>query len=39
MPVMINLNPSNVTWTQQPSEEGFWEYTTEFNNLYSEEDL
>ncbi len=39
MPVMVNLNPSNVTWTQQPSEENFWEYTTEFNNLYSEEDL
>lgn len=35
-PNLINLDPTNVQWTQNPSSEGFWEYTTEFDNLYSE---
>ncbi len=39
MPTMVNLSPSNVTWSQTPNSDDFWEYTTEFNKLYSEEDL
>lgn len=35
-PDMINLSPSNVTWTKTPSAEGFWEYTDELNALYSD---
>jgi hypothetical protein len=37
MPQMINLNPSQVTWSQEPSGEAFWEYTDEFNSLYVED--
>jgi hypothetical protein len=36
-PEMLNLDPSNVTWTQTPSSENFWKYTDEFNALYSED--
>lgn len=39
MPTMVNLSPSNVIWSQTPNWENFWEYTADFNNLYSEEDL
>lgn len=39
MPEMINLNPNLVAWSQTPSEEDFWEYTQEFDSLYSEDDL
>ena len=35
-PEMINLDPTNVSWVQTPSAEGFWEYTDEFNALYSD---
>jgi len=35
-PEMINLDSSNVTWTQTPDSENFWEYTDEFNALYSD---
>ena len=35
-PEMVNLDSSNVTWTQTPSAEGFWEYTDEFNELYDD---
>jgi len=35
-PEMINLDSSNVSWTQTPSSENFWEYTDEFEALYSE---
>jgi hypothetical protein len=35
-PEMINLNTDNVTWIQTPNAENFWEYTDEFNTLYSE---
>lgn len=34
MPQMVNLGGSS--WSQTPSAENFWEYTTEFNALYSE---
>ena len=34
MPQMINLGWSS--WSQTPSSENFWEYTTELNSLYSE---
>lgn len=37
MPQMINLSPSKVTWTQEPTSEAFWEYTDEFNTLYAED--
>lgn len=37
-PEMINLDPTNVEWTQNPSTEGFWEFTEEFDALYNEED-
>ncbi len=39
MPEMINLSPSNVAWSQTPSSEGFWEYTDDFEALYSEDDF
>ena len=35
-PEMISLDSSNVSWTQTPGSEGFWEYTDEFNALYSD---
>lgn len=35
-PRLINLDPDNVAWSQVPSSEGFWEYTSEFENIYSE---
>ena len=35
-PRLINLDSQNVEWGQVPSSEGFWEYTSEFDNLYSE---
>ena len=38
-PRMVNLSTTNVTWTQVPDAEKFWEYTDEFNALYSEKDL
>lgn len=34
MPTMLSLG--GATWSQTPSSENFWEYTTEFNSLYSE---
>jgi hypothetical protein len=36
---MVNLSPTNVTWTQVPDSNNFWEYTDELNNLYSEDDF
>lgn len=38
-PQMVNLSPSNVTWTQVPDSNNFWEYTDELNNLYNEDDF
>lgn len=38
-PYMVNLNTANVNWTQTPDAEKFWEYTDEFNALYSEKDF
>lgn len=35
-PRLVNLDPENVEWSQNPSSEGFWEYTSEFDNLYSD---
>jgi hypothetical protein len=35
-PEMINLSSGNVQWIQTPSSDGFWEYTEEFNKLYSD---
>lgn len=35
-PRFVNLNPDNTEWSQVPSSEGFWEYTSEFDNIYSE---
>lgn len=37
-PKMINLNPSNVSWSQTPSSDWFWEYTNELEELYSEDE-
>ena len=39
MPEMVNLDPSNVAWSQTPSTEWFWEYSDEFDALYSEDNL
>lgn len=36
MPELINLNTSLVSWSQTPSSENFWEYTDDFENLYSD---
>lgn len=38
MPNMVNLNSSNVTWSQTPSTDGFWEYSSDFDALYSEDE-
>ena len=35
-PRLLNLSPDLVEWSQVPSSQGFWEYTTEFDNIYSE---
>ena len=34
-PRMVNLASDVVNWSQDPSNEDFWEYTPEFNNLFS----
>jgi len=39
MPEMFNLNPDYVAWSQTPSAEWFWQYSDDFDALYSEEDL
>lgn len=39
MPEMLNLNPNNVLWSQTPSVDWFWEYSTEFDALYNENEL
>ena len=36
LPEMINLDPSNVSWIQTPDSDNFWEYTDEFDTLYSD---
>jgi hypothetical protein len=33
---MVSLDSSNVSWVQIPGSDGFWEYTDEFNALYSD---
>jgi hypothetical protein len=38
MPSMINLWGEDVTWEMTPSDAGFWEYSEEFENLYSEDE-
>ena len=38
MPKMINLAPSLVTWKENPSKVGFWEYTPELNKLLDPEE-
>jgi hypothetical protein len=35
-PEMVSLDSSNVSWVQIPGSDGFWEYTDEFNALYSD---
>lgn len=35
MPFMINLGNDKSSWSQSPSWEDFWEYTPEFDALYS----
>lgn len=35
-PRFVNLSPDLSQWTQVPSSQGFWEYTSEFDNVYSE---
>lgn len=37
MPEMVNLNTSKVEWSQTPDSKDFWEYTPEFEALFSEE--
>ena len=36
-PEMVNLNTSKVTWSQTPDSKDFWEYTPEFEALFSNE--
>jgi len=36
-PEMINLNTDNVRWIQSPSSENFWEYSSEFEDKFSED--
>lgn len=35
-PRFVNLSPDLAQWTQVPSSQDFWEYTSEFDNIYSE---
>jgi len=37
MPEMVNLNTSKVEWSQTPDSKDFWEYTPEFEALFSDE--
>lgn len=37
MPEMVNLNTSKVEWSQTPDSKDFWEYTPEFEALFSED--
>ncbi len=37
MPEMVNLNTSKVEWSQTPDAKDFWEFTPEFEALFSEE--
>ncbi len=36
MPSIVNLWQINSSWVQTPSSTNFWEYTDEFNSLYSD---
>jgi hypothetical protein len=36
---MVNLSETSVTWKQTPDADKFWEYTDEFNALYSDAEL
>ena len=38
LPTMINLNQSSVEVSPIPSNNGFWEYTSELESIYSEEE-
>lgn len=38
MPKMVDLSGGNTLWSQTPSSLDFWEYTEEFDALYSEDD-
>jgi len=35
-PRLVNLSPDQTQWFQLPSSQWFWEYTSEFDNIYSE---
>lgn len=35
-PRFVNLSPDLSQWSQVPSSQDFWEYTSEFDNIYSE---
>lgn len=38
MPKMMNLGDTNTTWSQSPeNNEEFWEYTTDFDGFYSDD--
>jgi len=37
MPEMVNLNTAKVEWSQTPDSKDFWEYTPEFEALFSDE--
>ncbi|MDD2907844.1 MAG: hypothetical protein PHH98_04330 [Candidatus Gracilibacteria bacterium] len=37
MPEMVNLNTSKVEWSQTPDSKDFWEYTPEFEAVFSTE--
>jgi hypothetical protein len=38
MPSLISLDSDNVVWSQTPGADGFWEYSEEFDALYSEDE-
>ncbi|MCP4523362.1 MAG: hypothetical protein GY828_04020 [Candidatus Gracilibacteria bacterium] len=35
-PRFVNLYPEKAEWSQVPSSQNFWEYTSEFENIYSD---
>jgi hypothetical protein len=38
MPNMVNLDTSSIVWSQTPWTDGFWEYSSDFDALYSEDE-
>lgn len=38
MPSLVEFDTQKVTWAYTPSADGFWEYSPEFESIYSEDE-